>query len=138
MTPTEIDVERRMRYLDKLRHIDKRVSNIRSWLQESIDEKTRLAIYKAFQEIVEAIFDVTAMKLVDLRISPKDNYTNLRELEERGLLMGETIDVLREAYGLRNRLIHSYNTFSDEIALRSIEFLLPRLEEIRREMEDWI
>ena len=127
-----------MRYLDKLRHIDKRISNIRRWLPELGDEKTKLAIYKAFQEIVEAIFDIIAMKLVDLRIPPKDNYANLEELERRGMMEGSLLDTLREANGLRNRLVHSYNTLSDEIALKSIELLLPKLERVREVMEGWI
>lgn len=132
------DMNRRMRYLDKLRHIDKRISNIRRWLPELGDEKTKLAIYKAFQEIVEAIFDIIAMKLVDLRIPPKDNYANLEELERRGMMEGSLLDTLREANGLRNRLVHSYNTLSDEIALKSIELLLPKLERVREVMEGWI
>ncbi|RLI15527.1 DUF86 domain-containing protein [Candidatus Bathyarchaeota archaeon] len=131
-------MNRRMRYLDKLRHIDKRISNIRRWLPELGDEKTKLAIYKAFQEIVEAIFDIIAMKLVDLRIPPKDNYANLEELERRGMMEGSLLDTLREANGLRNRLVHSYNTLSDEIALKSIELLLPKLERVREVMEGWI
>ena len=132
------DMNRRMRYLDKLRHIDKRISNIRRWLPELGDEKTKLVIYKAFQEIVEAIFDIIAMKLVDLRIPPKDNYANLEELERRGMMEGSLLDTLREANGLRNRLVHSYNTLSDEIALKSIELLLPKLERVREVMEGWI
>ena len=132
------DMNRRMRYLDKLRHIDRRISNIRRWLPELGDEKTKLAIYKAFQEIVEAIFDIIAMKLVDLRIPPKDNYANLEELERRGMMEGSLLDTLREANGLRNRLVHSYNTLSDEIALKSIELLLPKLERVREVMEGWI
>jgi len=131
-------MNRRMRYLDKLRHIDRRISNIRRWLPELGDEKTKLAIYKAFQEIVEAIFDIIAMKLVDLRIPPKDNYANLEELERRGMMEGSLLDTLREANGLRNRLVHSYNTLSDEIALKSIELLLPKLERVREVMEGWI
>jgi uncharacterized protein YutE (UPF0331/DUF86 family) len=51
----------------------------------SEEERTRLAIYKAFQEIVEALFDIIAMKLVDLKIPPKDDYTNIKILEERAV-----------------------------------------------------
>lgn len=78
-------MERRIRYLDKLAHIDRRILNIESWLPMSEEERTRLAIYKAFQEIVEALFDIIAMKLVDLRIPPKDDYTNIKILEERAV-----------------------------------------------------
>ena len=42
---------------------------------------------------------------------------------------------LRGANGLGNRLIHSYNRISDELALESIKTLLPKLVEIRKRLE---
>jgi len=131
-------MERKMRYLDKLAHVDRRVYDIESWLPFSSEERTKLAIYKAFQEIVEALFDMVAMKLVDLRVPPKDDYTNLAELGGRSLLSEEMLSCLREANGLRNRLVHSYNLISDELALKSLELLLPELKEVRRRLETWI
>ena len=131
-------VERRTRYLDKLAHIDKRILNIETWLSESEDEKTRLAIYKAFQEIVEALFDIVSMKLVDLKMSPKDDYTNIKILEEKGLLNSTLTNILRKANGLRNRLVHGYNVLSDEVALESIRVLLPEIKKVRRFVETWI
>jgi uncharacterized protein YutE (UPF0331/DUF86 family) len=123
--------------LDKLNHIDIRVGNIESWLPFSEEERTKLAIYKAFQEIVEAFFDILSMKLVELKIPPKDDYTNILLLEEKGLIDKEASSVLRSANGLRNRPIHSYNKVSDELALESIKVLLPKLVEIRKALESW-
>jgi uncharacterized protein YutE (UPF0331/DUF86 family) len=130
--------QRRTRYLDKLAHIDKRILNIEAWLPECEDEKTRLAIYKAFQEIVEALFDIISMKLVDLKMSPKDDYTNIKILEEKGLLNSTLTNILRKANGLRNRLVHGYNVLSDEVALESIRVLLPEIKKVRRFVETWI
>lgn len=131
-------MERKVRYLDKLVHIDKRISNIESWLPLLDEERTKLAIYKAFQEIVEALFDIISMRLVDLRIPPKDDYTNLNNLEKEGLLNKELSNILRKANGLRNRLIHGYNILSEELALESIKILLPELKKVRRHIESWI
>jgi uncharacterized protein YutE (UPF0331/DUF86 family) len=131
-------VERKVRYLDKLAHIDRRISNIESWLPLSNEERTRLAIYKAFQEIVEALFDIISMSLVDLKIPPKDDYTNLNNLEEKGLIDKELVNIMRKANGLRNRLIHRYNILSEEITLESIKNLLPELKKVRRNIESWI
>ena len=39
-------------------------------------EKTKLATYKAFQEIVEACMDIVAMMCKDSKIPPQDDYTN--------------------------------------------------------------
>lgn len=131
-------MERKVRYLDKLAHIDKRISNIESWLPLVDEERTKLAIYKAFQEIVEALFDIISMRLVNLRIPPKDDYTNLSSLEEEGLLNKELSSILRKANGLRNRLIHRYNILSEDLALESIKILLPELKKVRRHIESWI
>jgi len=131
-------VERKLRYMDKLAHIDRRIANIESWLSLSHEERTRMAIYKAFQEVVEAFFDVLSMKLVDLKIPPKDDYTNIELLEESGLLNKEISNTLRSANGLRNRLVHGYNKLSDELAIESIRNLLPKLIKIRGDIESWI
>jgi uncharacterized protein YutE (UPF0331/DUF86 family) len=131
-------VERRIRYMDKLAHIDRRMANIESWLSSQDEEKTRLAIYKAFQEVVEAFFDILSMKLVELKTPPKDDYTNILLIEEKGLIDKETSNILRSANGLRNRLIHSYNKISDGLALESIKTLLPKLAKIRKDLESWM
>jgi len=53
-----MDNERLRRYIDKIEHIEERIVDIRTWLYEiedikDIDKKTRLAVYKAMQEVVE-------------------------------------------------------------------------------------
>jgi uncharacterized protein YutE (UPF0331/DUF86 family) len=130
-------VERRIRYLDKFAHVDRRIANIESWLPIAHEERTRLAIYKAFQEVVEAFLDILSMKLVDLRIPPKDDYTNIVLLKERGILDEENSNVLRSANGLMNRLVHDYNNLSDELAIESIKILLPKLIDIKKEISSW-
>ncbi|MBO3755108.1 MAG: DUF86 domain-containing protein [Candidatus Brockarchaeota archaeon] len=130
-------MERKIRYMDKLAHIDRRMANIESWLPSQDEERTRLAIYKAFQEIVEAFFDMLSMKLVELKIPPKDDYTNILLIEEKGLIDKDTSSILRSANGLRNRLVHNYNEISDKLALESIKTLLPKLAKIRKDLESW-
>jgi len=65
------------RYLDKLAHGERRVKNIEEWAKElnAIEnEQTRLAIYKAAQEVVECIMDLLAMILKDTNKLLKDDY----------------------------------------------------------------
>lgn len=63
----KMDTSRAKRYKDKINIIIKRCGQIEEWQQEldlpkaSENEKTKLAIYKAFQEVVEASMDVVAM-----------------------------------------------------------------------------
>lgn len=61
---------RQARYFDKIAHSEHRVKNIEEWTKEVNaieDERTRLAIYKAAQEVVESIMDFLAMILKDTK-----------------------------------------------------------------------
>ena len=79
--------ERIKRYKDKINIIIRRSGNIKEWTggyeAENFlrDEKTKLATYKAFQEIVESCMDIIAMACKDEEIVPKDDYRkSLRKL----------------------------------------------------------
>ncbi|RZN44120.1 MAG: DUF86 domain-containing protein [Methanophagales archaeon ANME-1-THS] len=134
-------VERIKRYKDKINVILERGAHIREWVGESgaeefiHDEKTKLAVYKAFQEIVESCMDILAMVCTDEKIVPKDDYTNIENLKFIDKRMKE---VLIEANGLRNRLVHRYNQVDDLIAFVGIEELVPRLEEFMGIIDQWL
>ena len=57
----------------------------------------------------------------DMKILPQDDYTNIENLSGK-LDINE--DVLKQANGLRNRLIHRYNKTDDRIAFNSIKEIL--------------
>lgn len=134
-------LERASRHKDKLNLISKRVGQIEDWLSlvpaEDFleDDKTRLASYKACQEAVEARMDLVAMMCKDLGDVPKDDYSNIENLEE---LHENTKKVLIEANGLRNHLVYRYNRMDDLLALESMMALLPGLEAFSAEVEAWI
>ena len=92
--------ERAKRYRDKLNIILRRMEQINEWTDikanEFIkDEKTKLAVYKAFQEIVESCMDIISMMCKDSKIPPKDDYTNIGEISKR--IRGVNEDILKEA-----------------------------------------
>lgn len=134
-------LERASRYKDKLNLISKRAGQIDEWLSQAPaedfleDDKTRLASYKAFQEAVEACMDLVAMMYKDLGNVPKDDYSNIDNLEE---LPEATKKILIEANGLRNHLVHRYNRMDDLQALESMISLLPGIEAFSAEVEAWI
>ena len=74
-----MEIERARRYKDKTNIMIKRTNQIDSWLQDIStdkfleDDRTKLATYKAFQEIVEACMDIVAMMCKDMGIVPKDD-----------------------------------------------------------------
>ncbi|NOZ82060.1 MAG: DUF86 domain-containing protein [Candidatus Micrarchaeota archaeon] len=134
-----MDESRRNRYLDKITHIEKRISEFNSWKFEFFsDERTKLACYKIIQEIIEGCMDLVSMMLKDEGIVPKDDYTNIELLKEENIISGETAASLKELNGLRNRMVHEYNGLSDEIAYSSVEELLPVVEEFLSVVKKWL
>jgi uncharacterized protein YutE (UPF0331/DUF86 family) len=138
-----MDSERLRRYIDKIEHIEERMEDIRTWLNEiedisEMDKKTRLAVYKAMQEVVEASTDVVAMILKDEGKLPKDDYTNIEKIFGLDIIDNRVKETLNEADGLRNRLVHEYNELNDEIALESIQELLMPIEEFIEAVKKWM
>jgi uncharacterized protein YutE (UPF0331/DUF86 family) len=133
--------ERAGRYKGKLDLIFKRAGQAQDWLEEVSsevflkDDKTMLASYKAFQEAVEACTDLAAMMCKDQGIEPKDDYSNLERLEN---LTEGSKQVLIEANGLRNHLVHRYNKRDDLLALDSMKGLLTGIMAFGEEVEAWI
>jgi uncharacterized protein YutE (UPF0331/DUF86 family) len=135
-----MDTDRRDRYKDKLELIEKRLQEVEEWTAVSSeefieDERTKLATYKAFQELAESCMDIIAMACKDLKILPKDDYTNIEKL---GSKLKFNKRVLQEANGLRNRLIHRYNTTDDFIAFQSIQDLTPKITKFVEVIKRWI
>jgi len=132
---------RTKRYMQKIKHAQGRSALVHEWLSEKGHEnelKTTLAIHKAFQEIVEVMMDLVAMMLKDVSVPPLDDYTNIGKAVEHRLLPKESESILREANGLRNRLIHVYNDIDGGIVVRSIHGILPKLDEYLQVIERWV
>lgn len=133
-----IDEERLKRYIEKINHIEKRVSEFEEWKVEFFeDEKTKLACYKAIQEAIEACLDVVAMMVKDYGMLPKDDYRNIELIEDK-VISNELANALKELNGLRNRIVHEYNGLNDEIAMRSIENLIPSINEFLDQVREWL
>ncbi len=137
-----MDIERANRYKDKLNLIYERTDDIEEWTSgynTSIsDKKTRLAVYKAFQELTEACFDIMAMVCKDSKINPKDDYTNLDALHNKKIIDDTLRNALSESNGLRNRLVHRYNKLDDMLAFESIHTLFPDFKYFAEVIEKWL
>jgi len=129
---------RRKRYVEKVKHVEKRLSDFEVWKSDFFEEKTKLACYKAMQEIIEGCLDIVSMMLKDERELPKDDYTNINMMERRGIIDSTLADALRELNGLRNRIVHEYNGLDDEIALTSMEELIPKIKEFLTVVKEWL
>ena len=82
--------------------------------------------------------DLLAMALKDAEIPPKDDYSNIEKAIKMKIISKTHGDLLREANGLRNRLIHTYNDINDQIALKSLYGMLERLESFLEDLKKWI
>ncbi len=138
-----LDQERKNRYLDKVEKIEIRTADIEEWIGElseadfERDKKTRLATYKAFQELVEAAADICAMYASDTVKAVGDDYENIGKAAG-GLYPEGLREHLERSNGLRNRLVHEYNHLNNKIAHDSIKELLPSFKEFVRGVREWI
>lgn len=78
------------------------------------------------------------MFLKDKNKVVEDDYANIDKLEDIKIIAKDDVIVLREANGLRNRVIHKYNKTDDNTAKESILNLNPKLEEILEKFKEAI
>lgn len=140
---TELSRERKDRYLGKVERMEARASDIEEWIGNlsepdfERDKKTRLAIYKTFQELAEAVADICAMYAADTGKVVGDDHENIKKAGG-GLYKEGLRTALENSNGLRNRIVHEYNGLSHKIAYESINELLPSLREFGKEVKKWI
>ena len=106
---------RKKRYMQKIYHGRNRIGLVQEWQNEMASEyetKSLLAIEKAAQEAIEVATDLIAMVLKDTSVPPTDDYTNISRFLEQGLITEAMGRALREANGIRNRLLHVHNDSS--------------------------
>ncbi len=136
--------ERKESYLRKIQSIQENIKSVKEWTAETTletflgDKKTRFAVFKAFQEVVETCMDLAAMLVKDRGVSPKDDYTNLETLREEKIISDKVEDILGEANGLRNWIIHRYNKLEEAEAYKAILRLIGPIEDYIGVVKKWI
>ncbi len=140
-----IDKKRIERYIEKLEHLKQLLKEIYKWTADiniedfiKLDLKEQFGIYHAFQIIIEIMTDIIAMTVKDLKIKPKDDYSNIECLEKEGFLSNELTLTLRKVNGLRNVLVHDYNGLDDSIAFRGIKEYSSSIEEFCEVISQWL
>ena len=108
--------ERIERYKDKINYI---VRNVESIQKDAESELELGGIFYGLHTAIEAAMDVVAMLLKDMGEVVEDDYSNIMRLEEIGIISVDHADRLRKCNGLRNYLVHRYNSVDDAIALDS-------------------
>ncbi len=141
-----MDKERIKRYNEKLEHLNQMLENLKKWTKnirenefsEKLDLTVQYAIYYAFSTSVEASTDLVAMIVKDLKIITKDDYSNIDILKDKKIINYDLAKKLKEANGLRNRVIHGYNKLDEVHAYGSIIGLLDDIEKFKEAISKWL
>ncbi len=141
-----MEEERIKRYNDKLEYLNQTIENLNDWT-ESIDSKEfierlelqkQYGIYHAFQIGIEIITDLIAMIIKDIKMIPKDDYSNINVIKNKNIINADLAAKLREANGLRNRIVHDYNGLDNEIAYNRLKNILIYFQEFEVKAKQWL
>jgi len=141
-----LDKKRIERYVEKLEHYQKIVKHLKKWTKDmtetvfikEISLKERYAIYHAYQLIIEIMADLTAMVVKDMKIKPKDDYSNLAALKAYNLFTEREILELQKANKLRNVVVHDYNTIDDKLVYKGIVEQNELFEKFYKVIKKWL
>ncbi len=138
--------ERIRRYNDKLEYLNQTIEHLNEWT-ESIDSREfterlelqkQYGIYHAFQIGIEIITDLVSMIVKDVKLIPKDDYSNINIIQNKKIISANLAAKLREANGLRNRIVHDYNGLDNEIAYNRLTNLLKYFQEFKVKAKEWL
>lgn len=94
-----------------------------------VNTRDKFAIFHSYQIIVETVTDITAMIVKDIGKIPKDDYINFDILVKSSLFPKTTLNKLKQANGLRNRIVHEYNGLIEKIAFEAINVHIELFQE---------
>ena len=143
---TKISEERLKRYYDKLEYLNQSYNYLNDWTRnvklkdfiEDLDIQKKYGIYHAFQITIEIITDIAAMIVKDLKILPKDDYSNIEILKKNKVIKSDLAVKISEANGLRNRIVHNYNGLNEDIAYTNLLRLIKNLKIFEAEVKKWL
>jgi len=134
-----MDAARLRRYKEKLDLIGLRLREFEEWSGVMLtSEKDKLASYKCFQEVSEAVNDIIAMMLRDEKLLPAEDYPNIEKAISHRLIPLSLKVPLQEMTGLRNRLVHHYNGIDDRVARDSARTLLTVIRAFVAHVRQWL
>lgn len=123
-----MDEMRLKRYRDK---INRATDYLKDLPLKPKNELEKRGIFYSLQTSIEAVVDLVAMLVKDLGIPVKEDFTNIAEIVKIKQLKPELGDKLKKANGLRNMIVHRYNSFEEQIILDSVK-------EIKDLLYEWI
>ena len=116
------------RYRQKIRFAAGKIAGI---IEEPDNQtETDASLYRV-QTAIEAVMDTIAMLVKDKGQEVSDDYSNIHILQKCGTLTKREAEKMSELNGLRNAIVHKYNTFEESTVIES-------LGEIRQAVEKFL
>ena len=120
-----MEQERLQRYKQKMNFIIDKLESI----PESIKTKVEInATLYCIQVAIDAAMDIVAMLVKDIGNDVSDDYHNLSILEKYNVISATLNDKLKRFNGLRNAIVHKYNTFEEESVLENLDDIKASIE----------
>ena len=141
-----MEEERIKRYNDKLEYLTQTIENLNDWTEnvdskefiERLELQKQYGIYHAFQIGIEITTDLISMIVKDVKLIPKDDYSNIYIIKNKKIVEADLAAKLREANGLKNRIVHDYNGLDNEIAYNRLKNLLKYFQEFKVKAKEWL
>lgn len=113
-----MEEKRKLRYKQKLEFITERLESLP---EEQRSDLAKDAIFYRVQVAIDAAMDVVAMLVKDLGREIGDDYHNVEVLTREKVVNKDLGDWLKRLNGMRNAIVHKYNTFEEEEVLGHLE-----------------
>ncbi len=107
------------RYLEKIEILERELEFINS--HEIKDEVTERAFLYSLQICIESGMDIIAMKVKDAGLVVGDDYTNIEKLIQGNVIALKEGELLKEFNGIRNAVVHKYNSLEMAIIKEALE-----------------
>lgn len=123
-----MDELRLKRYQDKINYV---LGSFKLLPAEPKNELEKRGIFYTLQTVIESVVDLVAMALKDLGIPVNDDESNILELVKIRKIKPELGEDLKKANGMRNFIVHRYNSFEEEIIFDSVK-------KVKKLLLEWI
>ncbi len=132
--PPVVEKERKNAYQRKISV----VSDCLGRIPENPEQASRLemdGILHNVQVMIDACMDLAAMLVKDQGHEVSDDYDNLEKLGETGFLSPQLAATMGRLNGMRNAIVHRYNSFEEEVLLRGLDTIQSAVLEFAEAME---
>jgi len=132
-----MDIQRKQRYRQKINFVTEKIIDIPKKLQTDIEIDATL--YRV-QIAIEGCMDIVAMLAKDKGKDVSDDYNNIHALGKIGVLNSKMAGNLAKLNGLRNAIVHKYNTFEESAVIKNIKTIqttiINFLEKVENEIKN--